>query len=1031
MNTARRVVSLACILGFVAACAAAPGSDRSANALDKLLPPDKGLCAVLGDADGGALLALARGRPGLTFYSQVSDDAQLAAVRAAAADRFPEGLLGTRAWVERGKLSSVHLGSDLADVVWLAGAAVKETPRAEIVRILRPGGVVIIDGGKEIARSDIAKGVPDGVDYWPHPYHGPDNNPLSQDKVALAPYLTQFLATPWYGPQPEQTVTAGGRLFKLMGNWANKDRESALVYTLICMNAYNGTVLWTRPAKAGYMIHRNTMLATPGVLYLADNESCKRIDAATGKTIDEIAPPADVAGGTIWNWMAIDGDVLYAMIGDKEPDCPAKHTHADWGGWGWNDVTGYYSKTGHQWGFGKTILAIDLKAGSKVLWTVKEKSPIDSRAMCMKGGWIYYYSPDAFLACIDAKDGKEAWRTTDAKLLAAIGKDGWPQEPSTGYAGTAYVKCTDDALYFAGPQRPWLVAVSAKDGSMLWTSPNGNYQLVIRPEALYAVHSRQQSQKLDLLTGRVLSRLPGARTNCTRVTGSADSIFARALGTGRWDVKTLAYEHLSGFRPNCNDGVVISNGMLYWGPWMCDCNFPLAGVQCVRPAGDFDIAAKASDEGRLEIAASAPRAAQAAESPADWPTYRKDNARSAVTSAEIPEKVTLKWTAKIGDATPSSHGRNRVASPVSDVTPPVATGGKVFVGDSAGVVTCLDARDGKEIWRTLTGGAIKQPPTIAKGRAYVGSADGWVYCLDAAAGKLVWRFRAAPAEQMIPVYGQLSSRWPVNSGVAVQDGVAYAAAGIVHHDGTHVYALDAATGKLKWHSTAAKRDDPAAAVCAQGDLLIHGGKLHLAGGNVVSPATYNLADGRFEKGAGGGGWDKTTTGKELCLSGGRVVSSGPLLYSPDECPLWRPTIHELTDGVITITASKDRKKPAGNPTSIVCVESPARAGRQAATAPHASQPATGPAAPKVFWDFRGPTQVYGMAMTPKALLMLGETITRGQPSKFTLSAISTIDGQEMWSHDLPAMPKFYGLAIDAAGQVYVSLKDGRVLCYAE
>src|SRR5207244_5017764 len=68
--------------------------------------------------------------------------------------------------------------------------------------------------------------------------------------------------------------------------------------------------------------------------------------------------------------------------------------------------------------------------------------------------------------------------------------------------------------------------------------------------------------------------------------------------------------------------------------------------------------------------------------------------------------------------------------------------------------------------------------TCALPISYVGSGDGWIYCLEAATGKTQWRFRAAPVERTMPVYGSLSSTWPVGSGVLVEGGVAFAAAGI-------------------------------------------------------------------------------------------------------------------------------------------------------------------------------------------------------------------------------------------------------------
>ena len=96
------------------------------------------------------------------------------------------------------------------------------------------------------------------------------------------------------------------------------------------------------------------------------------------------------------------------------------------------------------------------------------------------------------------------------------------------------------------------------------------------------------------------------------------------------------------------------------------------------------------------------------------------------------------------------------------------------------------------------------------------------------------------------MYGQVLSTWPAASGVLVQDGVAYAAAGIVNYDGTHVYALDAATGKIKWQNNSSGHLDPAAlaGVSVQGNMILHEGKLWLAGGNVVSPGVYDISDGR-------------------------------------------------------------------------------------------------------------------------------------------------------------------------------------------
>ena len=80
---------------------------------------------------------------------------------------------------------------------------------------------------------------------------------------------------------------------------------------------------------------------------------------------------------------------------------------------------------------------------------------------------------------------------------------------------------------------------------------------------------------------------------------------------------------------------------------------------------------------------------------------------------------------------------------------------------------------------------------------------------------------------MIPAYGALLSTWPAASGVLVEDGVAYVAAGIVNYDGTYVYALDAETGKIVWQNSTSGHLDREArtGVSVQGHLLLYQDKL--------------------------------------------------------------------------------------------------------------------------------------------------------------------------------------------------------------
>jgi hypothetical protein len=217
-----------------------------------------------------------------------------------------------------------------------------------------------------------------------------------------------------------------------------------------------------------------------------------------------------------------------------------------------------------------------------------------------------------------------------------------------------------------------------------------------------------------------------------------------------------------------------------------------------------------------------------------------------------------------------------VRSPAPFVaTAPVAAGGLVFVAGSNGVVKAIDAATGREKWKAFTGGDVKYPPSIADGRAFVGSGDGFVYCFEAATGKELWKFQAAPIGRKVPLYGTLSSTWPVGSGVLVHEGVAYAAAGNANLDGTHVYALDAATGKIRWQNhTSGNLEGEKSGAGVQGHLLLHDGAIWMAAGNLVPIAKYDLKDGAFSRSGG-------ARGKDLYLFDGRVQQSGVGLY-------WRP-----------------------------------------------------------------------------------------------------------------------------------------------
>ncbi|MHC4518744.1 MAG: outer membrane protein assembly factor BamB family protein, partial [Planctomycetota bacterium] len=668
------------------------------------------------------------------------------------------------------------------------------------------------------------------------------------------------------------------------------------------------------------------------------------------------------------------------------------------------------------------LLAIDPKTGN-VLWRHHEEEPIDSRAVCMKNGRLFAFRFGAYLTCLDTRGGAVLWRKSKSnapRLFETLGTYLNRQSWQTNWRTAAYLKCSDHAVYFAGPQVGKLLALSAQDGRILWQDPYDNFQLVIYDDALYAISGpwgNNTSRKLDPLTGKVLAELPTGRRACTRPTATADSILFRAMGGSvRLDLAADRPRWLSPMRPPCHDGVTVANGLLYWWPFSCDCQLTLNGLTSLTSAGDFDFSADARLSDRLEKGSPAPSQSRGFNaSPADWPTFRANNRRTASTSASVSTTSRLLWQTE--------------PSTLKDLRPtaPVAVGRLVLFAGTDGVVRALDAQTGRERWKAYTGGEIRLPPTVSEGRALIGSADGWVYAFAAATGETLWRFRAAPAERKIPVYDKLLSTWPAASGVLTQDGTAYVAAGLVNYDGTYTYALDPATGKVKWCNSTSGHLDPQArtGVSVQGHLLLDRDRLYLAGGNAVSPAVYDIADGRCLNDPGPLVRCESTSprGWELALVGDRVVAYGSPFYSHPDIPVYD---HTVTKKILH--ASTGRR-------DIVWLDNNKLLCYEPLDADELSRCVTDERIPRHITQAWGQFKVSASPLWQRdcpdsvALAVAQNAVVVTDASSVT--ALDIANGKELWNHALPAAPVPWGLAVNRRGYVILTLVEGRVLCFAD
>lgn len=870
---------------------AAPiATDELAQELVQLGGVERGLCVVLG-TDNDLALGLADASE-LLIHVRGPDAAQVDSLRARAAEA---GYGLRRMTVEKGTIGKLPHADNMVDVVivpQVTNESLTNLSVGDIARALRPEGTAVV--GSATGEVDAAKlqewastpatervaALQDesgtwvhfrkpplaGAGDWPHWEHGPDNNPVANDQVIKAPYMTQYLARPFYIPMPSVTTAAGGRTFLATGHITHHRREWDWIYKLIARNGYNGTILWERRLSEGYLVHRSAFIATKDTFYLLDGNGALRLDPQTGVEMGRVRIPG--VGGE-WKWMVLKDGILYAMAGKKGKGVIATRGDRSFGGWSWGDMSrGYYAKTRVPFGYGKTVAAYDINAGTR-LWIHREETTMDSRAMAMIEDKLFLFCPERHVRAINARTGEEIWTNSDESLVTLIEEPGKGLRSTPGFRTQCIAVATPEALIIQGQTRMNVIALSTEDGSLLWTkkkitnNPNAIY---VDGNVIIGVGEGASHVVLEPTSGKVLADLKFKKTACTRLTASSDSFFVRGEGTLRFDRYFRKVLIDGAQRPACNDGALPANGLLYLGPWQCDCNLSLIGNVAKCSAGNFDFDLPATDN--LEKGEDADSVVALKTTSGDWPTYRADVSRSSSTSVEIPEKVTRSW-----EFTPDSEYLP---------TPATAAGNLVFSAGNNGQVRAISAADGAVRWTFSTPCPVKQAPTIADGRAYFGSGDGYVYALEATSGRLLWRFRAAPMERHIMVYDELSSTWPVHTGVLVHEGVAYFAAGIIDHDGTYVYALDAKSGEIIWQNNSSGHlsKELRKGVSAQGNLAIQGDRLLLAGGNQISPAPFDLKTGKCLAKEPSDGRPRANNGHFIgVFNNGTPIAGGRTLYS--------------------------------------------------------------------------------------------------------------------------------------------------------
>ena len=930
----------------------------------------------------------------------------------------------------------------------------------EVLRALAPLGAAYIKQGDKWVRT--VKPWPKEIDEWPQYLHGPDNNAVARDTVAGPPRHLRWVAGPGWGRSHMaistviSMVSAKGRLFTIEDRATVENPFLPARFALVARDAFNGIVLWrhdftnfepvTRYIKdIAVQLQRrvaaigDTVYCTPGL-----NAPLAAFDGATGKIIRKYPDTARTQE------FAYDRGVLYLVIGDRMNAARYNivKTYSGKGkSLGGSDPKAPFDGTGFRGAYGPEtpdkdnpicdIVAIRADSGRQ-LWRTGGIAKYVGCTLAIRGPYAVYQSAGG-IVCLNPTTGAKIW-SVDKRIPSGDGTE----------ANTLIL--SDDSVY--AQEGGSLAAYSLKDGSPKWRGPiAANYEksadLFLAAGAIWTGGSRQPTS-FDPKSGQKIITIkqgmngPMSHDRCYR--NFITERFYINSKTGGADFLTLdgkaEFPH-QWVRGTCGTPPLPCNGMLYSSPYSCQCSIGpmINNINALYTAEGLKSSGQmigVERKVRLVKGAAYGKVQVSEAKSEDWPTYRCDAARGGVTKSKVPAKLTPLWKAKV----------RTVGSA------PVVAGGKVFVADiDAHTVYAFNVSDGATAWSYVAGGRVDSPPTCHKGLVIFGSRDGWVHCLRASDGALVWRFKDLP-DKTVCAFGQLESAWPVSGSVLVAKTIVYFAAGRSSFldGGIFLYGLNPQTGKVICSRQVYGPFDKATgfpAVANRGsksDILVTDGKMlymrHKAFNADLSdaktPGAHLIPSAGFLDGvpqhrtywtvsAGFGGKTAVNSPHSDIL-----VTSGKEFYGVEGFPVQR---HSYFDPRV-----KGYKLLAGS----INVAGPVKKAPAAKGAPKGRRRGKQGPGSRTKASEKWSTHI---PLTGKAMVLAGDVVfIAGEPMFFppnhpvakyqaayqgklggVLWAASAVDGAKLAEYKLDSAPAWDGMAA-AGGRIYVSLKNGQILC---
>ena len=118
----------------------------------------------------------------------------------------------------------------------------------------------------------------------------------------------------------------------------------------------------------------------------------------------------------------------------------------------------------------------------RVLWEHTEDALIDSRALAMRDNRLFLYCPTSHLRSLNTETGDTVWTNSSYQTLNLIEQPGRGLTSTPGFRSACIAVAGPEALIIQGQTRMNVIAVSPKNGELLWQKK----KITNNPNAIFA-----------------------------------------------------------------------------------------------------------------------------------------------------------------------------------------------------------------------------------------------------------------------------------------------------------------------------------------------------------------------------------------------------------------------------------------------------------------------------------------------------------------------------------------------------------------